>query len=157
MSGIKKAVARLLNRERPLLVSHVVPRDVGRTGPAPKGYSLNAATMVTWASTASMLLELLHYPPYDWVDLDRFLGAVAAHRIYHPETKAVLTSHDLEEQLVQCEKIGYVELARDQRRVRVTQRLHDERLLLERIAERKKTTSGRETDAVAARRKSGTS
>jgi len=38
----------------------------------------------------------------------------------------------------------------------VTQRLHDERLLLERIADRKKPPTS-ETDAVAARPKSGTS
>jgi hypothetical protein len=142
-SAVKKAVTRLLARELKIIAGRRVPRDSGQTGPPPMGFSIMSRQIITWPSTATILLELFHYPSMDSVELERFLDHIAVLNLVHDETQNPMSRKELEEQITYCAGLGYVAAeATPPPRMRVLDRINEERLFLEGISNRPRKSAG---------------
>jgi hypothetical protein len=127
-----------------LVEGDTIPREQGHSGPSARGYKLAAdPQIITWRSTALLLVTLLHHKNRT-VEEQRFINEIVDAG-GKDETGQPLTSESVGNQLQWCIDKGYVRLEAGsdpsspmaQRRVSATALVHRELLFLERLIGRK--------------------
>jgi hypothetical protein len=144
LRSVKRSLERL--QKDGFLESTQIPRVLGHSGPAPKGYRMAPdPPIITRKSTAQIVLKLLH-DPRRLVAEQVLIVELLKMNLHRDDTGIAVTEDDLHNQLEWCIHQGYIrvsESANDpenpggQRRLCTTWKVHGEFLFLELICERK--------------------
>jgi hypothetical protein len=135
----------LLNLQKAGFVeTGAMAKDSGFTGPPPNGHKLSAdAPIITWASTAAMVMRLYNHPDQR-VRIEDFIREVMTLNLRQDSTQAPLTRQDIEDQVASCLRRGYIReidgeagetgLPANQKLLCTTHKVDEHRIFLERLA-----------------------
>jgi hypothetical protein len=98
------------------------------------GFRIAHGKMITWASTAAIVLELYNYPSSDAVDLEHFLTRILGLNLVHEKTGLLMTRKEVEEHIAHCRTLSYM-VHEEPHGLHALPRVDEERLFLEWIAE----------------------
>jgi hypothetical protein len=104
--AVNKALQRL--RKRPEAVLEATEVSPTRSGPRPSGYRLADRKLITWRTTAAVILALYNYPDHEPPDRKRFLEYIAAQKLANDKTGDKVLPQDIDEALAFCREHGYV-------------------------------------------------
>jgi len=129
--AVKKVLQNL--KARPAGLLEAIEVSHSGSGPRPLGYRLAPEKIITWPSTAAIVLALYNYPDHGPLERERFIEHIAGLGLVNEPTQAAPTKGQIEAQISACTQWNYI--AEDQAgRLSSTRRVDDELEFLKAIA-----------------------